>query len=151
MERKINFAKLIKKALKVDEATLAASSSTLTDVEVNAATKTKERLLSQCRNVKVEQDDNETKVKQPKLEFEPFLQSLSMALRKYENDDNLDRLSFSGGRYLTFRRRLEINFNPNEANFYLRENGQNEGQAERILLFLAADRGLVYSKIKENW
>ncbi len=63
MERKINFAKLIIKAAQVDEATLAASSSTLTDVEVTAAKKTVERLLSQCRNVKVEQDDSEVKVK----------------------------------------------------------------------------------------
>ncbi len=152
MEGKVNFAKLIKKAAKVDEATLAASSSTLTDVEVVAAKKTVERLLSKCQSVKVEQfDGGEDKVKKPKQEFEPFLQSLLMDLRNYENDDNLDRLSFSGGAYLSFRRHLKIDFNPTHANFYLTQIGEYEGQAQRILLFLAADRGLVYSKIKENW
>ncbi len=56
----------------------------------------------------------------------------------------------TGGAYLNFRRHLEIDFNPTQANLYLTRIGDFEGQAERILLFLAADRGLVYSKSKKT-
>ena len=60
---------------------------------MTAVKKTVEGLLSKRQSVRVEHD-GEAQVKKPKQEFDPFLQSLLMDHQNYENDDNLDSLSF---------------------------------------------------------
>ena len=62
----------------------------------------------------------------------------------------MDCLLFSSVEYFQFKTDLYQSFNPLYYQRYITEKIIFENQANRVLLFLASDRGSTYSKMRED-
>ena len=85
-----------------------------------------------------------------KTNFEAFFISLKHELRAYEESDKMDCLMFSTVDYFRFKVDLYHSFNPKYYQRYIADLTIFENQANRVLLFLASDRGFIYSKMRED-
>ena len=62
----------------------------------------------------------------------------------------MDCLMFSTVEYFRFKTGLYHSLNPMYFQRYTAELNLFESQANRVLLFLASDRGFIYSKLRED-
>ena len=101
-------------------------------------------------NIKLEEDKppNQNTIEKPN--FEAFFISFKNELRAYEESDKMDCLMFSTVEYFRFKTDLYHGSNPMYYQRYITEIIIFENQANRILLFLASDRGLICSKMRED-
>ena len=135
---KINLAKKLKKLGSRQETVLASVADHLMEDEKSNI------------NIKVEEDKLPNQHTSEKTNFEAFFISFKHELRAYEESDKMDCLMFSTVDYFRFKMDLYHSFNPKYYQRYIADLIIFENQANRVLLFLASDRGFIYSKMRED-
>ena len=101
-------------------------------------------------NIKVEEGKLPNQHTSEKTNFETFFISFKHGLRAYEESDKIDCLMFSTVDYFRFKMDLYHSFNPKYYQRYIKDLIILENQPNRVLLFLASDRGFIYSKMRED-
>ena len=101
-------------------------------------------------NIKVEEDKRPNQHTVEKTNFEAFFISFKHELPAYEESDKMDCLMISTVEYFRFKMDLYHSFNPKYYQRYITELIIFENQANRVLLFLASDRGFICSKMRED-
>ena len=101
-------------------------------------------------NIRVEEDKPPKQNTTEKPNFDASFISFKNDLRAYEESDKMDCLMFSTREFFWFETDLYQSFNPLYYQRYFTEITIFENQANRVLLFLASDRGFIYSKMRED-
>ncbi len=137
----------------IDPTTVSVGANALSEEQTRQALQINSIILSTTLKNQVVPEPKTTKSKSASVKdtYETFLSKFKKELRKYEEDDSQNDLALSTADYLKFRSDLRENFDISKLRVYLAGINMYEEMANRILLFLAADRGLVYTKSKEDW
>ena len=101
-------------------------------------------------NIKVEEDKPSNQHTAENTNFEVFFISFKHELRAYGESNKMDCLMFSSVEYFRFKTDLYHSFNPMYYQRYITELNMFENQGDQVLLFLASDRGFIYSKKRED-
>ena len=144
----INLAKKIKKHGSRQETVLAGVADHLTEDEKSNFNLVLSKMEQLSNNIKVEGDKLPNQ--HTKTNFEAFFISFKHELRAYEESDKRDCLMFSTVDYFRFKVDLYHSFNPKYYQRYIKDLTIFENQANRVLLFLANDRGFIYSKMRQD-
>ena len=147
----INLAKKLKKLGSRQESVLAGVADHLTEEEKTNINLTLNKMHQLSNNIRVEEDKPPHQNTTEEPNFEAFFISFINDLRAYEESDKMDCLMFSKVEYFRFKTDLYQSFNPLYYKRYITEIIMFENQANRVLLFLASDRGFIYSKIQEDY
>ena len=139
----INLAKELKKLGSRQETVLAGVADQLTEEEKTNINLTLSKTDQLSNNIRVEEDKPLNQNTTEKPNFEAFFISFKNDLRAYEESDKMDCLMFSTVEYFRFKTDLYQSFNPSYYQRYIREITIFENQANRVLLFLASDRGFI--------
>ena len=150
LKTNINLAKKIKKLGSRQEAVLAGVADQLTEEEKANITIALGKMDQLSNNIKIEDDKPTNQTTSGAPNFEAFFSTFRNELHAYEESDRMDSLMFSSGEYLQFKTSLYDSFDPMYYKRFISQIYKFEGQANRVLLFLAADRGFIYSKMKED-
>ena len=145
----INLAKKLKKPGSRRETALAGVADHLTEEEKTNINLTLSKMDQLSNNIRVE-DKPPNRNTTEKPIFEAFFLSFQNDLCAYEESDKIDCLMFSTMEYFQFKTDLYQSFNPLYYQRYITEITIFENQANRVLLFLASDRGFIYSKMRED-
>ena len=146
----INLTKRLQKLRSRQETVLAGVADHLTEEEkttINLILSKRDQLSN---NIKVEEEKPPNQNTTEKANFEAFFISFGNELRAYEDSDKMDCLMFSTVEYFRFKTDLYHNFNPRYYQRYITEIIIFENQANQVLLFIASDRGFIYSKMQED-
>lgn len=146
----IILARKIKKLGSCQEVVLAGVAEQLTEDEKASITLALGKMDNISRSVRIQEEEPINQCTSGKPKFEPFFENFKNELRAYEDSDRMDSLMFSSQEYFNFKVDLYKNFEPFNYQRYIEAINSFEGQANRILLFLAADRGFIYSKMRED-
>ena len=146
----INLAKKLKKLESRQDTVLAGVADQLTEEEKRKFNLTLSKMDQLSNNIRVEEDKPPNQNTTEKPNFEAFFKSFKNDLRAYEESDKMDCLMFSTVEYFRFKTDLYQSFNPLYYQRYVTELIKFENQAYRVLLFLASDRGFIYSKMRED-
>ena len=146
----INLAKKLKKLGSRQETVLAGVADDLTEEEKTNINLTLSKLDQLSNNIRVEEDKPPNQNTTEKPNFEASFISFKNDLRAYEESDKMDCLIFSTREYFWFKTDLYQSFNPLYYQRYITEITIFENEANRVLLFLASDRGFIYSKMRED-
>ena len=146
----INLAKKLKKLASRQETVLASVADHLTAEEKTNVNLTLNKIDQLSNNFRVEEDKLPNQNTTEKPNFEAFFISFKNDLRAYEESDKMDCLMFSTVEYFRFKTDLYQSFNLLYYQRYITERNIFENQANRVLLFLASDRGFIYSKLRED-
>ena len=146
----INLAKKLKKLGSRQETVLAGVADHLTEDEKSNFNLVLSKMEQLSNNIKVEEDKLPNPHTSEKTNFEAFFISFKHELRAYEESDKMDCLMFSTVDYFRFKVDLYHSFNPKYYQRYITDLIIFENQANRVLLFLASDRGFIYSKMRED-
>ena len=146
----INLAKKLKKLGSRQETVLAGVADQLTEEEKTNIKLTLSEMDQLSNNIRVEEDKPPNQNTTEKPNFEAFFISFKNDLRAYEKSDKMDCLMFSRVEYFQFKTDLYQSFNPSYYQRYIREVTIFENQAKRVLLFLASDRGSIYSRMRDD-
>ena len=146
----INLAKKLKKLGSRQEIVLAGVADHLTEDEKSNFNLVLSKMEQLSNNIKVEEDKLPNLHTSEKTNFEAFFISFKHELRAYEESDKMDCLMFSTVDYFRFKVDLYHSFNPKYYQRYITDLTIFENQANRVLLFLASDRGFIYSKMPED-
>ena len=147
----INLAKKLKKYGSRQETVLVGVADHLTEEEKTNINLTLSKMDQLSNNMRVEEDrrPNHNATEIPNCEV--FFISFKNDLRAYEESDKMDCLIFSTVEYSRFKTDLYQSFNPLYYQRYITETTIFDNQANRVLLFLASDRGFIYSKMREDF
>ena len=146
----INLAKKLKKLGSRQETVLAGVADQLTEEEKTNVNLTLSKMDQLSNNIRVEKDKPPNQNTAEKTNFEAFFISFKNDLRAYEESDKMDCLMFFTVEYFRFKMDLYQSFNPSYYQRYIREITIFENQANRVLLFLASDRGFIYSRMQDD-
>ena len=146
----INLAKKLKKLGSRQETVLAGVADQLTEEEKTNISLTLSKMDQLSNNIRVEEDKPPIQNTTEKPNFEAFFISFKNDLRAYEESDKMDCLMLSTVEYFRFKTDLYQSFNPSYYQRYIREITIFENQANRVLLFLASDRGFIYSRMRDD-
>ena len=146
----INLAKKIKKLGSRQETDLVGIAECLTKEEKSNIILTIGKMEQLSNNIKIEEDKASNQHTAEKTKFEVFLISLKLKLRANEESGKMDGLMFSTVEYFRFKTELYHSFNPMYYQRYITDLNIFENQANLVLLFLATDRGFIYSKMRED-
>ena len=146
----INLAKKLKKLGSRQETVLAGVADQLTEEEKTNMNLTLSKMDQLSNNIRVEEDKPPNQITTEKPIFEAFFVSFKNDLRAYEESDKMDCLMVSTVEYFRFKTYLCQSFNPSYYQRYIREITIFENQANRVLLFLATDRGFIYSRMRDD-
>ena len=145
----INLAKKLKKLGSRQETVLVGVADHLTEDEKSNINHVLSKMEQLSINIKVEEELPSQHTSE-KTNFETFFISFKHELRAYEESDKMDCLMFSTVDYFRFKVDLYHSFNPKYYQRYIADLTIFENQANRVLLFLASDRGFIYSKMRED-
>ena len=146
----INLAKELTKLGSRQETVLDGVADDLTEEEKTNINLTLNKIEQLSNNIRVAEDKRPNQNTTGKPNFEAFFISFKNDLRAYEESDKMDCLMFSTVEYFRFKTDLYQSFNPPYYQRYIREITIFENQANRVLIFLASDRGFIYSKMRED-
>ena len=146
----INLAKKLKKLASRQETVLAGVADHLKEEEKKNINLTLNKVDQFPNNIKVEEDKPPNQKTTEKRNLEAFFISFKVEFRAYEESDKMDCLIFLTVECFRFKTDLYHSFNPMYYQGYLTEIIIFEDQANRVLLFLASDRGFIYSKKRED-
>ena len=146
----MKFAKSLTKLGSRQETVSAGVADHLTEAEKTNINLTLNEMDQLSNNIKVEEDKPPNQNCREKPNFEVFFISFKNKLRAYEESDKIDCLMFSTVEYFRFKTDLYHSSNPKYYKRYITEIITFENQANRVLLFLASDRGFIYSKMRED-
>ena len=146
----INLAKKLKKLGSRQETVLAGVADHLTEEEKTNINLTLSKMEQLSNNIRVEEDKTPNQNTTEKPNFETFFKSFENDLRANEESDKMDCLMFSTVEYFRFKTDLYQNLNPFYYQRFIAEITKFENQANQVLLFLAIDRGFIYSKMRED-
>ena len=146
----INLAKKLKKLGSRQKTVLAGIADHLTEEKKTNINFTLSQMDQLSNKIRVEEDKppNQNTTEKPK--FEAFFISFKNDLRAYEESDKMDCLMLSTMEFFRFKTDLYQRFNPLYFQRYITEITMFENQANRVLLFLASDRGFIYFKMRED-
>ena len=139
----INLAKRLKNLGSRQETVLAGAADHLMEDEKSNFNLVLSKMEQLSNNIKVEEDKLPNQHKSEKTNFEALF-------RAYEESDKMDCLMFSTVDCFRFKVDLYHSFNPKYYQRYITDLTIFENQANRVLLFLASDRGFIYSKMRED-
>ena len=100
--------------------------------------------------IKIEDDKPTNQTTSDTPNFEAFFSAFKNELRAFEESDRKDSLMFSSVEYFQFKTSLYDSFDPAYYKRYIWQIYTFESQANRVLVFLATDRGLIYSTMRED-
>ena len=146
----IHLAKKLKKLGSRQETVLAGVAEHLTEEEKSNINLTLSKMDQLSNNIKVEEDTPSHQNTTEKPNFEARFISFKHGLCAYEESDKMDCLMFSTAECFRFKMDLYQSFNPMYYQRYITELIITENQANRVMLFLAGDRGFIYSKMRED-
>ena len=146
----IHLAKKLKKLGSRQETVLAGVADHLTEEEKTNINLTLSKMDQLSNNVRVEEDKTPNQNTTEKPKCEAFFISFKNDLRAYEESDKMNCLMFSTMEYFRFRTDLYQSFNPLYYQRYITEITIFENQPNRVLLFLASDRGFIYSRLRDD-
>ena len=144
-----NLAKKLKRLGSRQETVLAGVADHLTEEKSNFNL-TLSKMDHLSNNIKVEEDKPPNQHTVEKTNFEAFFISFKHELCAIEESEKMDCLMFSTLEYFRFQTNLYQSSNPVYYQHYITELIIFENQANRLLLFLASDRGFIYSKMRED-
>ena len=147
----INLAKKLKKIGSRQETVLAGVADHLTEDEKSNFKLVLSKMEQLSNNIKVEEDKLPNQHTSEKTNFEAFFISFKHEVRAYEESDKMDCLMFSTVDYFRFKLDVYHSSNPKYYQRYIKDLNIFENQANRVLLFLASDRGSIYSKMQEDF
>ena len=146
----INLAKKRKKFGSRQETVLAGVADHLTlEVKTNVIL-TLSKMDQLSNNIRVEEDKPPNQNTTEKPNFEAFSISFKNDLLAYEESDKMFCLMFFTMEYFRFKTDLNQSFNTLYYQRFITETTFLENQANRVLLFLASDRGFIYSKMRDD-
>ena len=146
----IYLAKELKKLGSRQKTVLAGVADRLTEEEKTNINLTLSKMDQHSNNIRVEEDKPPNQNTTEKPLFEAFFISFKNDLRAYEESDKMDCLMLSTREYFRFKTDLYQSFNPLYYQRYITEKTIFENQANQVLLFLASDRGFIYSRMRED-
>ena len=146
----MNLAKKLKKLGSRQETVLAGVAKHLTEEQKSNIDLTLSKMDQLSNNIKVEEDTPSHQNTEEKPTFEVFFISFQHELRAYDESDKVDCLMFSIAEYFWLKMDLYHNFNLMYYQRCITELIIFEYQENRVLLFLASDRGCIYSKMRED-
>ena len=146
----IKVAKKLKKLGSRLETVLAGVADQLTAEEKTNINLTLSKMDQLSNNIRLEEDKPPNQNTTEKPNFEAFFISFKNDLRAYEESDKMDCFLFSKVEYFQFKTDLYQSFNPSYYQRYIREITMFDNQANRVLLFLASDRGFIYSRMRDD-
>ena len=146
----INLAKKLKKLRSRQETVLASVAEHLTEEENSNFNLALSKIDQLYNNIKVEEDTPSHQNTREKPNFEALFISFKHQLCAYEESDKMDCLMFSTAEYFRFKKDLYHSFNPMYYQRYITKLIIFENQANRVMLFLASDRGFIFSKMRKD-
>ena len=145
-----NLAKKLKELGSRQETVLAGVADHFTEEEKTNINLTLSKMDQLSINIRVEEDEPPNKNTIEKTNFEALFISFKNELRAYQESDKTNCLMFSTVENFQFKTDLYHTFNPMYYQRYITEIIIFENQTNRVMLFLASDRGFIYSKIRED-
>ena len=145
----INLANKLKKLGSRQETVLAGVADHLTEEGRTNINLTLSKMDQLSNNIRAkDKPPNQNTADKPN--FAAFFISFKNDLHAYEESDKMDCVMFSTVKYFRFKTDLSQSFNPFYYQRYSTEIFKFENQANQVLLFLASDRGFLYSKLRED-
>ena len=145
----INLAKKLKKLGSRQETVLDGVADHLTEDEKTNINLVLSKMEQLSNKIEVEEDKLPNQHTSQKTNFEALFVSFKHELRVYEESDKKDCSMFSTVDYFRFKVDLYHSFNPKYYQSYITDLIIFENQSNRVLLFLASDRGFIYSKMRD--
>ena len=146
----INLTKKLKSLGCRQDTVLTGVADHLTEEEKSNINLTLRKKYQLSNNIKVEDDKAPNQHTVEKTKFEALFISFKYELRVIEESHKKDCLMFSTVEFFRFKTDLHLSSNPVYYQHYITELIIFENQANRLLLFLASDRGFIYSKMRED-